>query len=164
MGRLALPLLGVVLCLFGEAPSAQAQGNDAEAAPKSAAVYCKLCGQKYYDARTLLRNTCPRNHGGKHVLFEGDAAQKWICENCGLTYTSLKDLTRNTCPHGNGATHVPYRGGIRTQYTCRWCGKKYSDLRTMTRNTVRKCNSELPMGFLCLGSGNDSCLQHARKA
>lgn len=101
-------------------------------------VYCKLCGQKYPDEKTLLRNTCPRNHGGKHVLFTGGAPSKFICENCGQTYTSLKDLTRNTCPHGNGAAHVPYRGGIRTQYSCRWCGRKYSDLRNMTRNTCPK--------------------------
>ena len=87
----------------------------------SGAALCRLCGRKYPDARALLRNTCPRNHGGKHVLFEGEAAEKYICENCGMTYASLKDLTRNTCPHGNGAAHVPYHGGIKAEYTCRWC-------------------------------------------
>lgn len=99
---------------------------------------CRLCGARYSDAKTLLRNTCPRNHGGKHVLFEGEAADKFICENCGITYSSLKDLTRNTCPHRNGAAHVPYRGGIKTEYTCRWCGTKYKNLKDMTRNSCLK--------------------------
>ena len=105
---------------------------------KPTSVYCKLCGQKYPDAKTLLRNRCPHNDGGKHVLFEGEAADKYICENCGMTYTSLKDLTRNTCPHGNGTAHVPYRGGICAQYTCRWCGRKYKNLKDMTRTSCPK--------------------------
>ena len=102
------------------------------------AVFCHLCGAKYPDSKTLLRNTCPRNHGGKHVLFDGDATDKYICENCGMTYTSLKDLTRNTCPHGNGAAHVPYSSGICAQYTCRWCGRKYKNLKDMTRTSCPK--------------------------
>lgn len=107
---------------------------------KPARVYCKLCGQKYPDAKTLLRNRCPHNEDGKgkHVLFEGAEADKYICENCGMTYTSLKDLTRNTCPHGNGAAHVPYRGGISAEYTCRWCGRKYKNLKDMTRTSCPK--------------------------
>lgn len=107
-------------------------------AARPASVYCSHCGQKYPDAKTLLRNRCPRNNGGTHVLFEGDEAAKYICENCGNTYTSLKDLTRSTCPHGGGATHVPYRGGIRAEYTCRWCGRKYKSLKDMTRTSCLK--------------------------
>ena len=137
---IAIPLLGAMLCLHGVAHSAPAKGKDAEAVQKPAAVYCKRCGQKYADEKTLLRNRCPHSFAGKgnHVLFEGEESEKYICENCGQTYTSLKDLTRNTCPHGNGAAHVPYRGGIRAQYTCRWCGNKYTDLRNMTRNSCQK--------------------------
>lgn len=109
-------------------------------ATKSAPVLCRLCGREYPDAKTLLRNRCPHNDGGKgkHVLFEGEKAEKYICENCGMTYTSLKDLTRNTCPHGNGAAHVPYRGGIKAEYTCRWCGRKYTNLKDMTRTPCPK--------------------------
>ena len=137
---IAIPLLGAMLCLHGVAHSAPAKGKDAEAVQKPAAVYCKRCGQKYAEDKTLLRNRCPHSFAGKgnHVLFEGEESEKYICENCGQTYTSLKDLTRNTCPHGNGAAHVPYRGGIRAQYTCRWCGNKYTDLRNMTRNSCQK--------------------------
>lgn len=108
------------------------------ATTKNSSAMCKLCGQKYPDAKTLLRNRCPHNDGGKHVLFEGEAADKYICENCGMTYTSLKDLTRNTCPHENGAAHVPYRGGISAEYTCRWCGRKYKNLKDMTRTSCPK--------------------------
>lgn len=120
--------------------SAPASGKKQSAEAKPASVYCKLCGQKYPDAKTLLRNRCPHNDGGKgkHILFEGEAADKYICENCGLIYTSLKDLTRNTCPHGNGAAHVPYRGGIKSEYTCRWCGRKFKNLKDMTRNSCHK--------------------------
>ena len=128
------------LVLHDVAFSAPASGKESGAAAKPASVYCKLCGQKYADAKTLLRNRCPHNDGGKgkHVLFEGKEAEKYICENCGMTYTSLKDLTRNTCPHGNGTAHVPYRGGICAQYTCRWCGRKYKNLKDMTRNSCPK--------------------------
>ena len=128
------------LALHDVAFSAPTSGKKTDIATKPSAVYCKLCGQKYADAKTLLRNRCPHNDGGKgkHVLFEGEAADKYICENCGMTYTSLKDLTRNTCPHGNGAAHVPYRSGICAQYTCRWCGRKYKNLKDMTRTSCPK--------------------------
>ena len=129
----AFALHGIV---FAAPASAKKPGTTSSQAP----AYCKLCGQKYPDAKTLLRNRCPHNDGGKgkHVLFEGETADKYICENCGMTYTSLKDLTRNTCPHGNGAAHVPYRSGICAQYTCRWCGRKYKNLKDMTRTSCPK--------------------------
>ena len=128
------------LCVAAASPSAKKDGGDDAATPKPASVYCKRCGVKYPDAKTLLRNRCPHSFGGKgkHVLFEGEEADKYICENCGITYTSLKDLTRNSCPHGNGAAHVPYRGGIKTEYTCRWCGRKYKSLKDMTLNSCPK--------------------------
>ena len=36
--------------------------------------YCKYCGQKYTDARTLLSCSCSKHPDGrgKHALFEGD--------------------------------------------------------------------------------------------
>ena len=36
--------------------------------------YCKLCGEHYSNAKSLLGNRCPKNPmpNGKHVLFEGD--------------------------------------------------------------------------------------------
>lgn len=133
----ALVMCGIALAAPVSSPTKAAA---APKASKSQSVYCKLCGRKYPDEKTLLRNSCPHNNGGKgkHVLFEGEEADKYICENCGLTYTSLKDLTRNTCPHGDGAAHVPYRGGIKTEYTCRWCGRKFKNLKDMTRNSCQK--------------------------
>ena len=137
----------VLITLFALLPcgvsySAPAPGKDSEAATKPASVYCKRCGLKYPDAKTLLRNRCPHSFAGKgnHVLFEGEEADKYICENCGITYTSLKDLTHNTCPHGTELmpVHVPYRGGICAQYTCRWCGRKFKNLKDMTRNSCQK--------------------------
>lgn len=104
----------------------------------SAPAQCKLCGQKYPDAKTLLRNSCPNGQGGKHIVFAGSYAEKYICENCGKTYMSLRDLTRNKCSHENGARHVPYAVGIRAQYACRWCGIKYKSLKEMTRNLCSK--------------------------
>ncbi len=137
---LAATMSCAVLMPCGIAFSAPVSEKKPSPEAKSASVYCKLCGQKYPDAKTLLRNRCPHNDGGKgkHVLFEGEAADKYICENCGLTYTSLKDLTRNTCPHGNGAAHVPYRGGVQSAYICRYCGKQYKSLKDMTRNSCPK--------------------------
>lgn len=133
----AVLLASAALVMCGIAVSAPAPNNSGATA-ETPPAYCKLCGAKYPDAKTLLRNTCPHNHGNKHVLFEGEEADKYICENCGNTYTSLKDLTRNTCPHGNGTAHVPYRGGIRAQYTCCWCGRNYKNLKDMTRTSCPK--------------------------
>lgn len=104
----------------------------------SAPALCKLCGQKYQNAKTLLRNVYPHNNGGSHVLFEGKEADNYICENCGASYSSLKDLTRNRCPHEEGMCHVPYRNGVCHQYTCRWCGRIYVSLKDMTRNSCTK--------------------------
>ena len=130
------------LCVAAASPSAKKAGGEAPVAPKPASVYCKRCGAKYPDAKTLLRNRCPHSFAatGKHVLFEGEEADKYICENCGITYTSLKDLTRNTCPHGTELlpVHTPYRGGICAEYTCRWCGRKYKNLKDMTRTSCPK--------------------------
>ena len=102
--------------------AAPAKKPDAKApAPNPASVYCKYCGAKYPDAKTLLKNRCPHIFAGKgkHVLFEGEEASKYICENCGTVFSSLKDLTRNTCPHKTELVpvHVPYRGGIKAEYT-----------------------------------------------
>lgn len=135
--RLLVSTAFAALACAGVTLSAQ-QPSQSVAESAKAHVLCKLCGAKYPDVKMLLRNTCPRNHGGKHILFEGEVAEKYICENCGITYSSLKDLTRNTCPHGNGAAHVPYRGGIKTEYTCRWCGRKYKSLKDMTRTSCPK--------------------------
>ena len=131
-GHVGILVLTAILIAGGTAVFASPNAG------KPKIVLCKLCGREYPDAKTLLRNTCPRNGGGKHVLFEGDVAAKYICENCGMTYASLKDLTRNSCPHGQGAAHVPYRGGIRAEYSCRWCGRKYTNLKDMTRSSCPK--------------------------
>ncbi len=136
----AILSVSIVLCMAAtESPD---KGSGDTAAPKPASVYCNRCGAKYPDAKTLLRNRCPHSFGGKgkHVLFEGEEADKYICENCGITYTSLKDLTRNSCPHGTELlpVHSPYRGGICAEYTCRWCGRKYKNLKDMTRNSCPK--------------------------
>lgn len=139
---LAVVVAGMALALCGSAFSAPPSRTPSDAAKQTSAAYCKRCGQKYTDAKTLLRNRCPHGSGGqgKHVLFEGEEADKYICENCGTTYTSLKDLARNTCPHGTESlpVHSPYRGGIQAQYTCRWCGSKYTSLKDMTRNSCPK--------------------------
>lgn len=131
----------VILGLAASAPLAGKPESD-KSAPKPPAVYCKRCGAKYPDAKTLLRNRCPHSFGGKgkHVLFEGAEADKYICENCGIVYSSLKDLTRNTCPHGTELLpiHSPYRGGICAEYSCRWCGRKYKNLKDMTRTSCPK--------------------------
>ena len=134
-----LPVCTVLCMAATESPD---KGSGDTAAPKPASVYCNRCGAKYPDAKTLLRNRCPHSFGGKgkHVLFEGEEADKYICENCGITYTSLKDLTRNSCQHGTELlpVHSPYRGGICAEYTCRWCGRKYKNLKDMTRNSCPK--------------------------
>lgn len=131
--------VGIILGLAASAPTT---GKTEGEKPTSTSVYCKRCGAKYPDAKTLLKNRCPHSFGGKgkHVLFEGEEADKYICENCGMTYTSLKDLTRNSCPHGTELLpiHSPYRGGICEEYSCRWCGRKFKNLKDMTRNSCHK--------------------------
>ncbi len=134
-----LLLMSTMHVLHGVAYSAPAQGKSGVATTPTP-VYCKLCGQKYPDAKTLLRNRCPRNDGGKgkHEVFLGGEMTTYVCKNCGQTYSSLKDLTRNSCPHGNGSQHVPYSGGVQSAYICRYCGKQYKNLKDMTRNSCPK--------------------------
>ena len=71
--------------------------------------YCKYCGEKYSDAKSLLSNSCSHHPSGfrkgRHALFEGDKDGPFRCKFCGSSYPSLRTLVTNRC------TKNPERGG-----------------------------------------------------
>ena len=103
--------------------------------------YCKLCGEKYSNARSLLSNRCPKNPipNGKHVLFEGDQEGPFLCVHCGEKYTSLRSLVTNRCMHNpNGQNHEPFEGNPNGPFVCKFCGSSYPILRNLVRNRCTK--------------------------
>lgn len=81
--------------------------------------YCKLCGQKFSDARNLLNNRCTKNSipNGKHVLFEGDKDGPFICVHCGEKKSDLRNLVTNRC---------------------KYCGHESRDIRNLVTNRCIK--------------------------
>ena len=103
--------------------------------------YCKYCGSRYSDARSLLANSCTRHPDGrgKHALFEGDKNGPFYCIHCGSKYTDLGTLLRNSCSHNpNGRYHEAYDGDISGPFTCKFCGREYRDIHTMVLNSCSK--------------------------
>ncbi len=108
---------------------------------QSMSEYCKLCGQRFSDARNLLSNRCTSNPApnGRHVLFEGDKDGPFICVHCGQKYTSLRPLVTNRCMHNpNGRNHEAFDGDPNGPFRCKFCGREYRDIRTMVTNRCTK--------------------------
>jgi predicted nucleic acid-binding Zn-ribbon protein len=59
--------------------------------------YCKHCGQKYSDVKTLTINSCSKSPSKKHELFEGEEQKEYFCLNCGQKYSDLKTMLINSC-------------------------------------------------------------------
>ena len=69
--------------------------------------YCKNCGRKFSNVRTLTSLSCPRHPDGpskgKHELYEGDEKSTYTCKYCGKTFSSIAVLTSLSCPrHPDG--------------------------------------------------------------
>ena len=69
--------------------------------------YCKYCGYRTSDVRTLTLYNCPRHPNGswkgKHALYEGDEKAVYTCKYCGKTFSSILTLSLWNCPrHPNG--------------------------------------------------------------
>jgi len=64
-------------------------------------VYCKWCGMKFSDVRTLVHNTCQKNPAGsghKHELYEGAEKTQYTCKYCGQIFRTLADMNATrTC-------------------------------------------------------------------
>jgi predicted Zn-ribbon and HTH transcriptional regulator len=60
-------------------------------------AYCKWCGMKFHDVRTLVNNNCQRNPAGyighKHELYEGAEKKQYTCKYCGQTFRSIGDMS-----------------------------------------------------------------------
>lgn len=41
--------------------------------------YCKCCGQKFNDVRTLTSYHCSESFSGKHELFQGEESDNYYC-------------------------------------------------------------------------------------
>lgn len=69
--------------------------------------YCKNCGQKYSEVKTLTATPCPKHPSGKgkHELYEGSEKDKYTCKYCGQKYSDIKTLTSIPCPkHPDGSS------------------------------------------------------------
>lgn len=75
---------------------------------KSPRYYCELCGEDFPSVQYLTMNTCFKNNGGKHKLYEGSEKSEYTCKYCGLRTYSIKSLVMNRC-HKNpvGDRHAP---------------------------------------------------------
>jgi len=64
--------------------------------------YCKNCGRKFSDVRTLTAGSCPRhpegNCKGKHQLYEGSEKSSYMCKYCGRSFHDIATLTAGSCP------------------------------------------------------------------
>ena len=77
--------------------------------------YCKNCGEKFSNVKSLTSSNCVRHelgpHKGKHVLYEGSEKDKYTCKFCGNNFPSIKNMIHSFCSkHPNGAhkgRHAP---------------------------------------------------------
>lgn len=77
--------------------------------------YCKYCGWKASNVRSLTSCRCSKHpdggNKGYHALYEGDEKREYTCKNCGRKYTSITSLTSNVCARhpdgGNKGWHQP---------------------------------------------------------
>ena len=70
--------------------------------------YCKNCGKKFLDPRTLAANLCQRHpdgcNKGKHQLYEGTEKSTYVCKYCGRSFHDIITMTANSChQHPSGA-------------------------------------------------------------
>ncbi len=103
--------------------------------------YCKLCGQRFSDARNLLSNRCTSNPApnGRHVLFEGDKDGPFICVHCGEKKSDLRNLVINRCTMNlNGTRHEPFEGNPNGPFVCKYCGHESRDMRNLVANRCIK--------------------------
>jgi hypothetical protein len=78
-------------------------------------VYCKYCGHKAADVRSLTGNACQRHPNGpgqgRHALYEGSEKSEYTCKWCGKRAVDIGSLTSSKCmrhPDGPGAgRHEP---------------------------------------------------------
>jgi DNA-directed RNA polymerase subunit RPC12/RpoP len=71
------------------------------------AVYCKHCGIKMPDVRTLTLNSCLKSPSKRHELYEGSEKSKYICKHCGMTMPTIQVLVANTCLKSPTKRHEP---------------------------------------------------------
>ena len=70
--------------------------------------YCKWCGQKYSDPRSLSINSCRQNpEGTKHAIYEGSEKKQYLCKYCGRKYPDLRSLCINSCKESPSKHHSP---------------------------------------------------------
>jgi hypothetical protein len=70
--------------------------------------YCKWCGHRYPDARTLLINHCKQNPEAQtHALYEGTEKKEYVCKYCGWKYRDMRTMCINTCKASPSKTHSP---------------------------------------------------------
>lgn len=78
-------------------------------------VYCKYCGHKAVDVRSLTGSACQRHPAGpgqgRHALYEGSEKCEYTCKWCGKRAVDIGSLTSSKCmhhPNGPGAgRHEP---------------------------------------------------------
>jgi len=69
--------------------------------------YCKHCGNKYTDVRTLTSSSCVKSPTKKHELYEGSEKSQYICKYCGIKNTNIRTLVSCSCTKSPTKYHVP---------------------------------------------------------
>lgn len=70
--------------------------------------YCRYCGRKASDVRSLTSSSCQRHPDGpakgRHALYEGGVKDRYVCKYCGHKATTINSLTSSKCQrHPKGA-------------------------------------------------------------
>ena len=69
--------------------------------------YCKHCGSEWATESALYCNSCYRNGGKHHELYEGGARSEYKCKFCGNKYKKLSTLCFNSCTKSPSGYHQP---------------------------------------------------------
>jgi ribosomal protein L37E len=69
--------------------------------------YCKHCGSKNTNVKSLTASTCSRSPTKRHELYEGSEKSQYTCKYCGSKNTTLASLTASTCSKSPTKRHSP---------------------------------------------------------
>jgi len=69
--------------------------------------YCKHCGLKYSDVKTLVSSSCSASPTKRHELYEGAEKSQYTCKYCGMKYSTIRSLVSASCSKSPSKRHVP---------------------------------------------------------
>ena len=69
--------------------------------------YCRHCGNKFTEVRTLTSASCVKSPTKKHELYEGSEKTQYVCKYCGYKSTTIRALVSASCTKSPTRYHVP---------------------------------------------------------